>query len=147
VYFDQALAIDPNDFLTIYYKGTVISDIGYKKRVSNLSGADADSEEALALFDQALDINPDYVDIYVYKAITYNDMNDYETALEEVEQAILINPEHEDARYYKAQSLLQLGKIEEAKVAYRKTLEINPLNSYAAQELADLEGTAIDPDI
>jgi len=95
-YFDQAIALDANDFLNYYNKGTVLSDLGFETQNTGFS------TQAIEAFDKAITIKPEYVDAYVYKAITFNDLKDYTGSLEWADKAVAKKNDHENAWYYKA---------------------------------------------
>ena len=114
--------------------------MGYQQ-LQSPSGETGDnySQQAIDLFDQALQLEPNYVDAIVYKAITYIDLEQPAQALEQAETAISLSPLHENAWYYKAQAHASLGQTDAAITAYEKVLEINPNNEYAVQELIELD--------
>jgi tetratricopeptide (TPR) repeat protein len=139
-YLDQAIEVEPDDYLNYYNKGTVLSDMGYKELTADGENGEAYAQEAIRMLDKAIELNPTYVDAYVYKAITYTDLQQYDQALEQTELALELYPEHENARYYQAVALAQLGRLADARAAYQRVLAINPDNEFAIAELAELQG-------
>ena len=45
-------------------------------------------EKALADFDSAIDLDPDFAEAYAYRGIFYSDMGDVEQAVSDIEKAL-----------------------------------------------------------
>jgi tetratricopeptide (TPR) repeat protein len=132
VFFEEALRLDPKDYLTHYNLWTVLSDLWYDQKDIAIS------QQAIASLATAIELNPTFVDAYVYLAITYYDLEEYTNALDWGAKAIALDNKHENARFYQAQTLQKLNKIQESIDAFKKVMDINPSNVYAWQALDEL---------
>jgi len=80
-------------------------------------------EEALGLYDKAIEINPQYAQAWYNKGVALDRLGKYEEALDAFDRAIKMNPRYALVR---ALDLVRIGKDKEALDAYDKAIEINP---------------------
>jgi serine/threonine protein kinase len=83
-------------------------------------------EEALACYEQALRINPRYVDAWSNKGVVLVKLGRVEEALACDDRALEIEPRNAEKLVNKAGTLVALGRHEEGLACYDKALEINP---------------------
>ncbi|WP_204153833.1 tetratricopeptide repeat protein, partial [Leptolyngbya sp. CCY15150] len=83
-------------------------------------------EEALAAYDQALDIKPDFHEALSNKGVVLDNLGRYEEALAAYDQALDIKPDFHEALSNKGFALINLGRYEEALVACDQALDIKP---------------------
>jgi len=69
-------------------------------------------EEALALFDQAIEIKPDYAEAFKHRGRTKFNMGDAEGALVDFTEAISIDTNYAEAYFNRAKILNYFGKEE-----------------------------------
>ncbi|MGB3655188.1 MAG: tetratricopeptide repeat protein, partial [Rivularia sp. (in: cyanobacteria)] len=81
---------------------------------------------ALADYNKAIEINPNYFDAYFNRALVYSLQRQYELALTDYNQAIEINPEYASAYYYRGITYSFHNKYELALADYGKAIVINP---------------------
>src|SRR5947207_1423148 len=81
-------------------------------------------DEALAAYQQALQLDPDYAKAYNNMGYVLNEIKRYEEALAAYEQAIRLNPNYAKAYNNKAIALEHLGRTTEAQQAYDKAREL-----------------------
>jgi tetratricopeptide (TPR) repeat protein len=82
-------------------------------------------EEASAVLEAALNINPDYYEAWYNKGVSLDNLGKYEDAIVAWEAALNINPDDHEAWYNKGNTLFNLEKYEDAIVAYEAGLNIN----------------------
>ena len=83
-------------------------------------------EEALAAYDQAIAIKPDYYEARYYRSYVLYRLQRYEDAIASYEQLLQINPHDANSWYYKGLILGNLQRYEEAIAAYDRAIEIEP---------------------
>ncbi len=91
-------------------------------------------EEALAACNQALQIDPSFVEAYKAKGDVLRDIERYEEALSAYERVIALMPSYMQAWYEKGDILRKLSRSEEAVAAFEKVIEIDPTNVWAWQK-------------
>ena len=96
-----------------FTKGTSLRDLGRL-------------EEAITCYDKALEINPEFVEVWNNKGISLHMLGRLEEAVTCYDKALEINPEFAEVWNNKGLSLADLGRREEAIACYSKALEINP---------------------
>jgi len=84
-------------------------------------------EEAVAVFDKAIEIDPEYAYAWSNKGNVLSDMGKYDEAIRAYDRAIEINPQDAVAWNNKGLALSDMGKYDEAVAAYAnaKDLEHN----------------------
>lgn len=87
--------------------------------------------EALACFQKAIDIKPDFIPAWVYKGICLEQLKQYEAAIACYDQAIQINPDVADLWYNKGTTYCQLKRYNDALVCFDRVLEMEPDNAIA----------------
>jgi len=92
----------------------------------NLWAAGSDYEEAIASYDQALKIKPDYLNAWVNRGNALRNLGRIEEAIASYDQALKIKPDDPDAWVNRGNALRNLGRIEEALASYDQALEIKP---------------------
>lgn len=106
-----------------YYKGIYYSNI-------------KDNTKALALFDEAVKHDYNFLDGYIEKGSILFDMKKYNDALAVFNLALTISPQFADAYYWIAKCQEATGKKEEAKANYQRAYSLdNALKE--AKEAAD----------
>jgi tetratricopeptide (TPR) repeat protein len=95
-------------------------------RLANKNLEDGKYEEALKLFDEVLEFNPDYNDVYLSKAITFMQMGRFDESREAYD--ITIRRDENYAAAYANRGILndRTGRFEEAIIDYRRAIELNP---------------------
>jgi WD40 repeat protein/tetratricopeptide (TPR) repeat protein len=83
-------------------------------------------DKALALFDKALEVNPEDVDALGDKARILNRLGKYAEAVAYWERVLKINPGDAQSWCHKGTNLVNLGDFEGAIVSFDRALEINP---------------------
>ncbi|MCA1991739.1 MAG: tetratricopeptide repeat protein [Coleofasciculus sp. S288] len=83
-------------------------------------------EKAIAAYEQAIKIKPDYYEAWYYKGSALYQLQRYEEALASYDQAIQIKPDSYETWYAKGCSLGQLLKYEEAIASYEQVVQIKP---------------------
>ncbi len=83
-------------------------------------------EEAIAAYDQAIKIKPDYSEAWYVKAYSLYKLRRYEEAIAAYDRVTQLNPEDANAWYYRGWMLGELKRYEEAIGSYDKALEIEP---------------------
>ncbi|MFZ0693638.1 MAG: tetratricopeptide repeat-containing glycosyltransferase family protein, partial [Alphaproteobacteria bacterium] len=83
-------------------------------------------EEALASYDRALAIRPDYADALYSRGITLCDLKRPEEALASYDRALAIRPDHAEALNNRGITLCDLKRPEEALASFDRALAIGP---------------------
>ena len=94
-------------------------------------------EEALAAFDKAIEMNPQYADAWNNKGVALDGLERYEEALKDFEKAIEIDPNFADARNNKGVALGHLKRYEAALKAFKKAIKINRRDAVAWKNKGD----------
>ena len=88
-------------------------------------------EDALSAYDQALLLNPDFIEAHINRGLVLFDMGRHEAALSACESAIRLDPGRADPHYNRGNALHELGRKEEALAAYDQALALNPSHAGA----------------
>jgi superkiller protein 3 len=91
-----------------------------------LLAAAKEYEAAVASYDQALKIKPDYHEAWNNRGGALWNLGRLEEAVASYDQALKIKPNYHDAWYNRGVALFDLGRLEEAVACYDQTLKIKP---------------------
>jgi len=101
--------------------------------------------EALAAFNQVVDLSPDYAEGWNKRATLYYLIGDYANSANDVKQTLILEPRHFGALSGLGLIYMELGNFDAALEAFQLTLEANPFASGAQQNIDYIKRTQ--PDI
>lgn len=115
-YFKRALALQPNDKLSLWQLGNCYS-----------SQKKPDQDEALKYFNQVLSIDKEYTPAYVSRGILYGErFKDFKRAHQDFDKALSMNPKIFAAYYYKGIYYYNEKDFGNSKDMFDKVIEISP---------------------
>ncbi len=88
-------------------------------------------EDALASYDQALALNPDYADAIANRGNALLALDRHQEALASYDKAVDIRPDHADAYSNRGNALLSLKRYDEALTSYSHAIVLRPDNAEA----------------
>ena len=107
--------------------------------------------EAEGDFDKAIDIDPDDASAYYNRAISKDNLENYQGAIEDYTKAIEIDPSADDRYHDRALSKTELGDYQGAIEDFSISIEMDPKSVYAylcraeiKRELKDYQGAIED---
>lgn len=108
-----------------------ISEEGRKKASGLLdeghtSYNDKNYTKAIALYTQAMQVNPNYDEAYYWRASAKYALSQYKEAIPDYDKAIELNPNNAEAYYYRALTNYNLAAYKETLPDFDKALELNP---------------------
>ena len=92
---------------------------GYQKVING------DFIGAIASYDRALEIKPDYHQAWYNRGVALDNLGKYEKAIASWDRALEIKPDLHEAWNNRGNALLNLGRFEQAIASYDRALEIN----------------------
>ena len=98
-------------------------------------------EDALAIYNRALELNPEYVPALNGKGNAHLQLGQYEESVNAFDSAIQVAPDDAETRYYyygKANALRELHRYDESLQAYDEAIRRNPKRARMHKEKADL---------
>lgn len=101
------------------------SDPEHLKRGNELSRA-GKFEEAVVEYEQALEIEPENVDLLSNLGVAYYNLGQLDKAIDHYSRAIEIAPNDADIRSNLAAAYVQLDQLDNALEEYKKAVELNP---------------------
>ncbi len=155
---DLAIAIDENFSSAYFSKARVLLQMGrFKEAVDcyketlEFDGPQAITfsyigecyekmeqyDQALIHYDQALALDPDWVDAWIGRGIVKDVQKRYKAALVDLEQALKLSPDHGDALFYYATTLGHAGMHEECLLAFARLNTLEPENMEGWMDHAD----------
>lgn len=111
-YFDQALALAPDDSDCLYYKALALGEIGRER-------------EAIEMFKRCSTIDSNAA-VWYRIAFLEDNINDNEAALADYDIVISLEPDYAYAHLGRADMLERLGRHDEAIEAYQRVVELEP---------------------
>src|SRR5919112_558714 len=99
--------------------------------VGNLLKQKGNYTGAIAAYNKALEIDPNYVNAWDGKGWALNELGNYTQAIFYLNKVLEMDSKHVDALIFKGQSLYGLGNLTGAKYYFDKALEIDPNNELA----------------
>lgn len=91
--------------------------------------------EAIALYSEAVDIFPMFIEAIDNIAFTYMDMGDNENAIKYFDESLRIEPDGYTALYYKGQSYINLGDVDSAYTIFKEGMSRFPEKKSAFEEV------------
>ena len=91
---------------------------------------EGDFSAAIASYDKAIELNPEYADAYNNRGNALSGLERYAEAIASFDKAIALNPELAVAYYNRGVALVDLERYAEAIASYDKAIALNP--EYAA---------------
>jgi len=120
-------------------------NLGDEKRESG------DYRSAIADYDQAIQLKPDYADAYYNRGIAKSDLGDYQGAIIDYNQVIQLKPDYADAYYNRGNTKDDLGDKQGAIADYNQAIKIEPdfvyayfVRGIAKKNLEDYQGAIAD---
>ena len=123
---EQLAQIETPDFIAelwLYELGNSLDDLGRK-------------EEAIACYDDALKIKPDFHEALNNKGNALAGLGRHQEAIECCDRVLAIKPDHFSAWGIRGIALCNLGRFEEAQASYDEVLELQPKNNYTIYKKA-----------
>jgi tetratricopeptide (TPR) repeat protein len=134
--YDEILQKTPQDINANYYKGLALSDKATTLKAGmmfNISGNEAEAiryyEQAIDCFNQAIDINPQYITAWTGKGDALYSLGKYNESLQAYESALGVFPSDGITWYRKGLALYELGRYQEAISSYETALLTFPRNA------------------
>ena len=110
--------------------GKLLKSYPQSLAVINILGATLQGQgklqEAVASFDRAIQLNPDFVNAHSNLGNTLRDLGRLEEAEASCRQAISLKPGIPEAHTNLGNTLRDLGRLEEAEASYRKAIALKP---------------------
>ncbi|WP_149989633.1 tetratricopeptide repeat protein [Microcystis aeruginosa] len=100
------------------------SELWHKKGLIHAMGKEY--EQAIASFDRALEIKPDYHQAWNNRGVALDILGRFEQAIASYDRALEIKPDKHEAWYNRGVALDILGIFEQAIASYDRALEIKP---------------------
>ncbi len=109
--------------------------------LGNLHYARGHLPEALALYEQATGLAPDFFEAHYNRANVLHDVGRYEDACDAYREALAIEPSHADGHFYLAVTLEKLGASSEARPHWQVYRSLAPDGAWAelAKEFMEKE--------
>ena len=82
--------------------------------------------EAVASYDQAIELKPDYINAYYNRGITLQELGKLAEAVASYDQAIQFKPDYAEAYYNRGITLQEMGQLAEAVSSYDQAIELKP---------------------
>lgn len=86
---------------------------------------------AISDFNQALRIDPSYVDAYNNRGIAYYNIGEYDKAISDFSQALRVNPNYADLYNNRGVVYGKMGEYDKAMSDFNQTLRLNPKHAKA----------------
>ena len=93
--------------------------------------------EAIASYEQALALSPDYAEAFNNRAVALWSLKRFANSLADCDRAIALKPGFADAFYNRGNALAELNRPAEALASYEQALEIDPGHPNALSGLAN----------
>ncbi|MBT9317646.1 tetratricopeptide repeat protein [Leptothoe spongobia] len=122
--FEHIIEIDPGKETAWNSKGLVLTNI--ESIEENTSTKNKLVDAAIASFNQAIKLNPDYTTAFYNRGIALTKLGRYEEAIESYDKAIELDPNISDFWHNKAIAFFLLGRYEKAIVSGDKALQLKP---------------------
>jgi len=126
--YQHSSELYPQNDGTWFGLGIALDEVG---RLSNEPLNKKFFEEAIASYDKALKIKPDYHEAWYNRGNSLANLGRKVEAIASFDKAIEIKPDYHEAWYNRGNSLENLGRKVEAIASYDKALEIKPDNHEA----------------
>jgi tetratricopeptide (TPR) repeat protein len=81
---------------------------------------------AISFYDRALEIKPDYQDVWNNRGCVLDELGRYDEAIESYDHALKIKPDDYETLYNRGVSLHNLGEYEDAIKSYDRAISIKP---------------------
>ncbi len=88
-------------------------------------------EEAISDLNEAIRLNPNYVEAYVLRGLSNNNLGRREEAISDANEAIRLNPNSTEAYFLRGLSNNNLGRREEAISDLNEAIRLNPNSAQA----------------
>jgi len=124
--FDRATELNPNDPVLWYMRGNLLN-----REFQNYG-------QAIAAYDQALSLKPDFADAWMGKGRALQDLAQYTAALAAYDQALRFDPNLVVAWILRGDTWQRLGQRTEAIAAYNRALQLRPNDPEVLRRLATL---------
>jgi serine/threonine protein kinase len=85
-----------------------------------------DYQGAIALYNEAINLNPNYVEAYNARGLAHDSLGDKQAAIADYTQAIKINPNYAKAYHNRGNVRSDLGDKQAAIADYTQAIKINP---------------------
>ena len=126
--------------LTEYYSSFhVTSGIGLSHNIHNNLGIAYEKigmyERSIDELNEALRLDPDYIEVHNNLAVTYDKMEKVDEAINELREVLRLNPDHAEAHSNLGNIHAKLGNYEEAIGELKQALVLKPNNAIAHNNL------------
>lgn len=117
----KACRMEPDNPNTFHYLASFLSSRSF--------------DASVALYKQAIELEPDFTDAHVNLALTYGERGMLDEATESLQKAIALDPEDEGARHELAAVLMDAGRFVEAIGHLRRIIKDHPEHTDAYIDL------------
>ncbi|MBX3547697.1 MAG: tetratricopeptide repeat protein [Xanthobacteraceae bacterium] len=125
-FYDIGLAACERFIQSRRYRGKDLAY--YVRQKANWLHRKKDYNGALREFAYAIELDPNHVESYDYRADVFLDLGQYDRAIDEYNKAIRVDPDYPAAYYSRGRALEKLGKLDDAVASYKLSLEVPSKN-------------------
>ena len=90
------------------------------------NGKCQDQDRALEYLNQAIHLDPNYVEVYIFRGFALEIKGEYDQAIKNYSRAIELNPKYVEAYYFRGSAWRKKGEYDRAIKNYSKAIELNP---------------------
>lgn len=125
--FDQAVKLNPDDSIARANRAALIQGMSEAHANRGIELRNQERwEEALAAYDRALALRPDYVDCLLNRSSLLRAQLLWDAALASCERAIALQPDYAEGHFERASILAELARYTEALAEYDRAIAIRP---------------------
>jgi tetratricopeptide (TPR) repeat protein len=116
----QALAV------AFFNRGNALDDAG-------------DHEKAIADYDSAIKLKPDYADGYLNRGMAKESTKDYDGAIADYSEVVKLDPSYAKAFYARARAYEAKGDLQQALAGYQEAAKLVPDSAKLQQKIVEIQ--------